>query len=106
MTDFGADQSFAKASDKLEEHYGITIPESRVRTVTQKHAHEIREGEDLRTQIPEYEGVGRLIAEMDGTMIPIVDTADERKPGTLTDARPERLVMRKPVWPWRMRTDL
>lgn len=81
MVDFGADQSFAKASGKLEEHYGITIPESRVRTVTQKHAHEIREGEDLQTQIPEYEGVGRLIAETDGTMIPIVDTADETEAG-------------------------
>ncbi|MCP4197268.1 MAG: ISKra4 family transposase [Proteobacteria bacterium] len=81
MVDFGVDKSFAKASGKLEEHYGITMPESRVRTVTQKHAHEIREREDLRTQIPEYEGVGQLIAEIDGTMIPIVDTDDETETG-------------------------
>ncbi|MCP4096123.1 MAG: ISKra4 family transposase, partial [Planctomycetaceae bacterium] len=79
LTDFGADKSFAKASVKLEEHYGIRIPESRVRTVTQKHAYTIQEQEDLQTQIPEHEGVGRLIGETDGTMIPIVDTADETK---------------------------
>ncbi len=77
ITDFGADESFVKASDKLREHYGIGIPTSRVRTVTQKHAHEIRERENPHTQTPEYEGVGQVIAETDGTMIPIVDTADE-----------------------------
>jgi len=77
MVDFGADKSFAKACGKIQEHYGIKIPESRVRTVTLKHANEIRKQEDLHTQIPEYEGVERLIGQMDGTLIPIVDTVDE-----------------------------
>ena len=77
MTDFGADESFAKASKKIKEHYGIEIPKSRVRTVTENHAQAIRRQENLKTQTPEYNGVDRLIAEMDGTMIPIVDIADE-----------------------------
>lgn len=57
-TDFGADDSFARASAKIREHCGIEIPTGRVRGVTEKYALEIKENTDLKTQIPEYEGVG------------------------------------------------
>jgi len=38
MTDFGADDSFGKGAKKVKEHYGIEVPISGVRTVTQAHS--------------------------------------------------------------------
>jgi hypothetical protein len=38
MTDFGADMPYAKAMDKLVEHYGVVLCESTIRRVTHKHA--------------------------------------------------------------------
>src|SRR3989449_7619085 len=37
ITDFGADEPFMGAAAKLREHYGIEIPVSTVRTVTEQH---------------------------------------------------------------------
>ncbi len=72
MTDFGADDSFAKASAKMEEHYGIIVPVSAMRTITEKHAEAIK-ALPLETTIPMRNGNDYIIAETDGTMIPIVD---------------------------------
>jgi len=72
MTDFGADDSFAKAATKMEEHYGIVVPVSAMRTVTEKHA-ETMKSIPLNTNIPSENGKDCIIAETDGTMIPIVD---------------------------------
>lgn len=79
MTDFGADESFSDAADKIKEHYGITVPVSSVRAVTQQHASHMLE-RDLDTELPPS-GVRQLIAEMDGSMVPIVrfsESADSR----------------------------
>jgi len=77
VTDFGADIPFGKVSNKLEEHYGISIPYNAVRDITERQAQEIMENEILQTKIPEIAGVGTIIAETDGTMIPIVATECE-----------------------------
>ncbi len=77
ITDFGADVSFGKVSEKLREHYGITVPDSSARNITEKHAKAIREKETLVTEIPEHAGQECIIAGMDGTMVPIVDTTDK-----------------------------
>jgi hypothetical protein len=77
MTDFGADESFPKACEKMEEHYGITIPVSSMRSITEAHAQHIKDTEQLHTDIPDQPGVDWIIAEMDGTMIPIVDTFEK-----------------------------
>ncbi len=37
MTDFGADESFGEAAKKMKEHYGIEVPISAARKVTQAH---------------------------------------------------------------------
>ena len=42
LTAFGADESFAKAIEKVKEHYGIDIPASSCRNVIQKHASNIK----------------------------------------------------------------
>ena len=77
ITDFGADTSFSRASEKLKEHYGITIPVSSIRTITERHAGNMKDNEKLNTDIPDDRGVDYVIAEVDGAMIPIVDTFDK-----------------------------
>ncbi len=53
MTDFGADESFGKAVQKMKEHYGVTVPESAMSNITQKHAKNIREQAFLSESIPD-----------------------------------------------------
>ncbi len=77
ITDFGADVSFSRASEKLKEHYGITVPVSSIQIITEAHAENVKESEQLTTDIPDEKGVECVIAEMDGTMVPIVDTFDK-----------------------------
>lgn len=74
MTDFGADSSFEKACKKLHEHYGITVPPGAERRITEKHARRMRELQVLHTEIPEAGTVECLVAQTDGTMVPIVTT--------------------------------
>jgi len=93
MTDFGADESFSKASEKLKEHYGITIPVSSIQRITESHAQHIKDHEQLQTDIPDEGGVACVIAEMDGTMIPIVDTFEKTdEEGKTRDKRTTREV--------------
>ena len=74
ITDFGADVAFGKISFKLKEHYGIEVPTSSARNITESHACKIRENECLEIGVPERAGVDYIVAEIDGTMIPIVTT--------------------------------
>lgn len=74
ITDFGAEVPFGKISFKLKEHYGIEVPTSSAQSIVEAHARTIRENECLKTEIPEGPGVDRIVAELDGSMIPIVTT--------------------------------
>ncbi len=47
MTDFGADLAFGQVPAKLKEHYGIEVPGSAVRTITEAHASHIHAQEHL-----------------------------------------------------------
>jgi len=85
ITDLGADVPFGKVSEKLYEHYGINIPYSPIRKITENHAEAVRKNEYSETVIPEHTGVEYIIGETDGTMIPIVDTA-----GKVSDRRKSR----------------
>ena len=73
MVDFGADDPFSGAVKKLKEHYGIEVPTSAVRAITEEHGELMRENTLLQTEIPERPGVAQLIAELDGSMIPEVE---------------------------------
>lgn len=75
LTDFGAEVSFAKAAEKVNEHYGIRVPESAVRRLTLGHAEQIKEAEVLASQLPQ-EGVEQVIGQTDGCLIPIVKTEE------------------------------
>jgi hypothetical protein len=77
MTDFGADESFGEAAKKMKEHYGIEVPISATRTVTQAH------GETMLREEPDSElgkqGARLVIAGMDGSMVPIVSIRTDEK---------------------------
>ena len=74
VTDFGADISFGRIPRKLKEHHGIEVPISSAQAMTQAHAQVVHESQVLRDEIPNQPGVRQLIAQMDGTLLPIVET--------------------------------
>ena len=41
MTDFGAEESFARAAVRVAEHYGIKLASSALRRITYRHARKI-----------------------------------------------------------------
>jgi hypothetical protein len=88
MVDFGADESFADAVEKLQEHYAISVPPSSVRAVTQQHAGQMLD-RDLETDLPQA-GVSQLIAEMDGSMVPTVSFPEAATSDTTKDKRKQR----------------
>jgi hypothetical protein len=75
LTDFGADEAFAPAAAKFKEHYGVTVGVARVRTTTLRHAHRLAERQPAPVRALPASGPAVIIAEADGTMVPIVETA-------------------------------
>ena len=90
MTDFGADLAFGQVPAKLKEHYGIEVPVSAVRTITEARAHDIH-AQAPTPPLPVHE-VAWIIAETDGSMIPIVDTAPPEASARGQDRRKTRQV--------------
>ena len=76
LTDFGADNPFAGASAKLKEHYGIEVPVSTIRAITEKHGAAMLAQEKQKSHWPDRPGVAVLITEIDGSMVPVVETAE------------------------------
>lgn len=72
IVDFGAEHSFGKAAQRVQEHYGIEVPSEAVRQYTLRHGRSI-EQLSVQTLAP----AKTLIVQMDGSMIPVV----ERGPG-------------------------
>jgi Uncharacterised protein family (UPF0236) len=76
ITDFGADCAFGCVAEKLREHYGIALPESAVVTITEQHARAITETQMM--PVPRHTDTAlTLIAQTDGSMIPIVETGPD-----------------------------
>lgn len=76
VVDFGTEHSFAKAAQRVREHYGIDVPVEAIRQHTLHHGRSI-------PQLPIDVACPAkiLVAQMDGTMIPVV------QPGAGPDAR-------------------
>lgn len=73
LVDFGAEESFDRAVERVQEHYGIEVPKSAVRVQTIEHgAAMAARAEPLYTELGPEAGVEQLITEIDGSMIPIV----------------------------------
>lgn len=77
MTDFGADHSFEESTKKIKEHYGVEVPRSVVRLCTEKHGKQIFKGSKGESPV-ERQAQGVIIAETDGSMIPIVEARKSR----------------------------
>jgi len=77
LTDFGAEESFARAAARVKEHYGIEIASSAIRRITYQHARKIQVVEPAKPSRP----AKTLITQIDGSMIPLV------KPGSNGDRR-------------------
>ena len=91
ITDFGADVPFGQIPKKMQEHHGIVVPISSAQALTQKHATTMRETRVRDDEIPSHSGVKQLIAQMDGTMIPIVATEQKvNEQGNAIDRRKTR----------------
>lgn len=88
ITDFGSDKSFGKAVEKMNEHYGIVVPESSIRLITQKHGENLDASD---TVVSEHTGIGvtQVVVQTDGCMIPKVEftpteeQSDKRKTRTV-----------------------
>lgn len=76
MTDFGAEESFRHAAERIREHYGIEVPISAVSTITEHHAQKMLANQIVNNEVPDREGVKIIISETDGSMIPIVETSE------------------------------
>ena len=81
MSDFGAEESFKRASQRLKEHYGITVNSEAIRLETLHHGKAIAAIEP-KVGLPAKE----IVTEMDGSLIPVVlpaKSGDKRKGKTL-----------------------
>ncbi len=89
IVDFAADQPFAQARAKLQEHYGFAIGESTIQRITFAHAQAMYEAGHEGSEFPETPGLRKpIIVETDGGMVPIVEPScegkDKRKGKTLS----------------------
>ena len=89
IVDFAADQPFAQARAKLQEHYGFAIGESTIQRITFAHAQAMSEAGREDVEFPEAPGLSKpIIVETDGGMVPIVEPScegkDKRKGKTLS----------------------
>lgn len=90
VVDFGADESFEKASEKLKEHYGIEISATAVKRKTYFHGDQMNLMMPQRTDLPKKGKADCVISESDGSMIPLVEIKSGRG-----DARKRRAVFWK-----------
>jgi hypothetical protein len=106
MVDFGAEESFGHAVERVREPYGVEVPRSAVRTQTEEHgARRLAAAEPLLSELGPEAGVELLITEMDGSMVrsvlPGVDAAgrrdeDRRKSRHLSWQEARRCLAREP----------
>ena len=92
MTDFGAGEAFAGAAAKLKEHYGIVVPVSAVRGITEEQGATVLAQEKQKGDWPDRPGAPVLIVEMDGSMLPVVEVAEPGPGEAPQDRRKTRQV--------------
>ena len=83
VTDFAADVPYAQVVDKLIEHYDVPLNESTIRRITMRHGQQMLEAKPTEIAWPKNKGEAQVIAEMDGSMVPIMEPdpqqMDQRK---------------------------
>lgn len=103
IVDFGADGSFRQVIIKVMEHYGLEVTEYAVRKATLRHGQRMLAGQrDRPGVLPDKGGLPRLIGEMDGCLLPIVETSstnrvkDRRKRRSVSWRETRLCLMREP----------
>ncbi len=94
LADFGADLPFAPVSEKIREPYGIRIACGAAASITEHHAGVLTEA-DLTPEPRQTPGRLTLVAECNGSMIPVVRTGSSEDEGPATDRRKTRKVFWK-----------
>jgi hypothetical protein len=84
ITDFAADDPFARVQLKLREHYGFEIGESTIQRIALGHAQVIFESGRDEVDFPRAAGQHKqIVAQTDGGMIPVMapdaNQKDKRK---------------------------
>lgn len=77
MTDFGIEESFAKAAARMKEHHGVEISPTTVGRFTETHAERAQKA--LIRENGRGEHQKQIIVEMDGEMVPLVETTNNQK---------------------------
>ncbi len=102
ITDFGADNPFHSVGAKLKEHYGISVPQGAAITLTERHARALSEA-DITPATSTVVTPLALIAETDGSMVPVVETGagtpdvpDKRRHRTLLWKEARLSLVRRP----------
>jgi hypothetical protein len=90
LTDFGADESFEKASQKLLEHYGIIISDSTIRRIVEKHGCIMQQIQKSDIYSTRTRPAKTIIGEIDGSMVPTVTPS--------TDASTDKRKNKKLEW--------
>ncbi len=93
ITDFGVEKSFEQAARQFKEHYGIEVPASAARRITEAHGEAIHGHPELLQGDAVHDAKVQLIGQTDGAMAPIV-TMDPSQDG---DQRKRRKVGWKEV---------
>jgi hypothetical protein len=99
LTDFGADVPFGQVPDKLMEHYGIAMPASTIRRITEYHAHGIDAQDAAREVVAGVPDNRTFIGEIDGSMVPVVNSppdAQDRRKGKTVGWKEVRLCLVHP----------
>jgi hypothetical protein len=73
LADFGAEESFARAAARVQEHYGIEVGASTVRACTLKHGRSILKVAE-KMQLP---AASAIVTQIDGSLIPVVESASD-----------------------------
>jgi hypothetical protein len=91
---------FHRIPGKLKEHYGIDAPASTAQGIAEEHARQIhQQQQSVINEIPACKGKEFLIAEMDGSMVPVVETTeaeDRRKTRTVKWQEARLCMVREP----------
>jgi hypothetical protein len=90
IVDLGADVSFLEAQKKVLEHYRVELPLSSIQAITENHAKNIFEF--LENEKFEEGKAQQIISEMDGSMVPVVDTAIPK------EGKPDKRKCRRTRW--------
>lgn len=73
MVDFGAEESFAQAAQRLQEHYGLEVSIGRVRRQSLVHGAQLSA---MKPPLPK-DCAEIVVTQLDGSMIPIVEVSEQ-----------------------------